>query len=179
MFLFIFRDDSPDGADHSVRSQKALLRKRFQHSGWECPQIPDALDDCIDLYSDRVSQIRMDPRQGLWTRGRITLVGDAACCVSLLAGQGSALAVVAAYILAGELYRSHGDYARAFERYQKLFGPFVFKQQAALRFANYFAPTSKISLFLRNRMMNLMRIPWIADRVIGRDIVDKVKLPQY
>ena len=57
--------------------------------------------------------------------GRVTLVGDAAFCVSLLAGQGSALAMVAAYILAGELHHANGDYTAAFGRYQEIFGPFV------------------------------------------------------
>jgi 2-polyprenyl-6-methoxyphenol hydroxylase-like FAD-dependent oxidoreductase len=122
----------------------------------------------------------MDTRPGAWTRGRVALIGDAASCVSLLAGQGSALAMIAAYVLAGELHRSHGDYALAFRRYEELFGPFVLKkQQAALRFAGYFAPRSRLSLFVRNQMMNLMRIPWIADLVVGRDIADKIAIPQY
>lgn len=127
MFLFIFEDESLDRENENVHAQKALLRKRFGSSGWECPQILDALDASNDLYFDRVSQIRMDTRQGLWTQGRITLIGDAASCVSLLAGQGSALAMIAAYILAGELHRCQGDYAVAFRRYQELFGPFVLK----------------------------------------------------
>jgi 2-polyprenyl-6-methoxyphenol hydroxylase-like FAD-dependent oxidoreductase len=180
MFLFIFEDESLDRGNQNVHAQKTLLRKRFGLSGWECPQILNALDATDDLYFDRVSQIRMDPRQDQWTRGRVTLVGDAASCVSLLAGQGSALAMIAAYILAGELHRSQGDYALAFRRYQELFAPFVLKkQQAALRFAGYFAPRSKLSLFVRNQMMNLMRIPWIADRVVGRDFADKIVVPQY
>ena len=180
MFLFIFEHESQDGSSDNVSAQKALLRKRFGRTGWECPRILDALDDSDQLYFDRVSQIRVDPAQGLWARGRVVLVGDAASCVSLLAGQGSALAMVAAYILAGELHRSRGDYARAFENYQQHFGPFVRKkQEAALRFAGYFAPKSKTSLFVRNQMMNLMKIPWFADLVVGRDIADSIVLPQY
>jgi 2-polyprenyl-6-methoxyphenol hydroxylase-like FAD-dependent oxidoreductase len=134
MFLFIFEDEFLDRGNQNVHAQKTLLRKRFGFSGWECPQILNALDATDDLYFDRVSQIRMDTRQDQWTCGRVTLVGDAASCVSLLAGQGSALAMIAAYILAGELHRSQGDYALAFRRYQQLFAPFVLKkQQAALR----------------------------------------------
>ena len=122
----------------------------------------------------------MDPQQGLWTRGRVTLIGDAAFCVSLLAGQGSALAMIAAYILAGELHRSRGDYASAFARYQDLFGPFVqMKQKAALRLAGTFAPKSAFSMFLRNQIMKLLTIPWIADWAFGRDLSDKIVLPDY
>ena len=68
MFLFTFADEDAAGVSNT-QAQKALLRKRFGASGWECPQILDTLDAADDLYFDRVSQIRMDPRQGLWTRG--------------------------------------------------------------------------------------------------------------
>ncbi|HEX4001102.1 MAG TPA: FAD-binding domain [Candidatus Acidoferrales bacterium] len=180
LFLFTFSDPVADDGACSVAAQKDLLRERFGKSGWECPQILRGLDACDDFYLDRVSQIRMDPRQGLWTRGRVSLVGDAAFCVSLLAGQGSSLAMIGAYILAGELHRAGGDYARAFARYQELFGPFVFqKQKAALRFAGTFAPKSKFSLFLRNQVMNLMKIPWVADLAIGRDLEDRIAIPDY
>lgn len=179
MFLFIFADNQP-AAPEGLQAQKALLRKRFGDSGWECPQILDALDAATDLYFDRVSQIRMDPRRGLWSRGRVTLIGDAAFCVSLLAGQGSALAMVAAYILAGELHRAPGDYTKAFAHYQDLFAPFVLeKQKAALRFAGYFAPKSKAELFLRNQMFNLLAFRWIADFAFGCGLYDKITLPDY
>jgi 2-polyprenyl-6-methoxyphenol hydroxylase-like FAD-dependent oxidoreductase len=179
MFFITFADKEFVGADDD-HAQKALLRKRFENSGWECPQILDALDTCSDFYFDRVSQIWMKTEQGLWSRGRVILVGDAASCVSLLAGQGSALAMIAAYILAGELHRANGDYTEAFRRYEELFGPFVLrKQKAALRFAGSFAPKSKFSLFLRNRIFQLMAIPWIANLAVGRDLADKIALPDY
>jgi len=179
LFHFTFADPAVNNPD-PVQDQKALLRKRFGDSGWECPHILDALDSCNDLYFDRVSQIRMDAQPGLWTRGRVTLIGDAAFCVSLLAGQGSALAMIAAFILAGELHRSNGDYAEAFHRYQNLFDPFIRrKQKAALRFASSFAPKSKFALFLRNHIFNLMANRWIADLAIGRDLADKIELPDY
>ena len=179
MFLFTFADENATG-NGDLQAQKELLRRRFGSSGWECTNILDALDASNDLYFDRVSQIRMDPRQGLWTRGRVTLVGDASSCVSFLAGQGCALAMAAAYILASELHRARGDYAEAFRRYQNSFAPFVLsKQKAALRFAGAFAPKSKFGLFLRNRIFNLLAIPWIADLAIGRDLADNIALPDY
>jgi 2-polyprenyl-6-methoxyphenol hydroxylase-like FAD-dependent oxidoreductase len=179
MFLFTFADEDIAEVE-SVEAQKALLRQRFATAGWECRQILQTIDDCEDFYFDRVSQIQMDPETGLWTRGRVTLVGDAAFCVSLLAGQGSALAMVAAYILACELHRANGDYVTAFRRYQDLFGPFVLKKQkAALRFAGTFAPRSRFALFLRNQIFNLMAIPWVADLAAGRDLTDSIVLPDY
>jgi 2-polyprenyl-6-methoxyphenol hydroxylase-like FAD-dependent oxidoreductase len=180
MFLFTFADETiGDTAADDVSAQKDLLRRRFEKSGWECPQILQALEGSQDFYFDRVSQIRMDPQQGLWTRGRVTLLGDAASCVSLLAGQGSALAMVGAYILAVEFHRAQGDYATAFARYQEQFGPFVLKkQQAAVNSAGWFAPKSSLSLFLRNQVMKLLTVPWVANTVFGRDFVDKIALPE-
>ena len=184
LFLFTFADADPH-VPSDIASQRALLRKRFENSGWECPQILDAMDRSNDLYIDRVSQIRMGPEPGAvadgrWTRGRVTLVGDAAFCVSLLAGQGSALSMIAAYILAGELHRARGNYTEAFARYESLFAPFVLrKQKAALRFAGSFAPKSAFSKFLRNRIFDLLAIPGIADLAIGRDLKDKIALPAY
>jgi len=90
LFLFVFTTDlATSAAPTDLAAQKAMLRARFGDKAWECPQILDALDRTNDLYFDRVSQIRM-PK---WSRGRIALVGDAAYCVSLVAGQGSALAM--------------------------------------------------------------------------------------
>lgn len=178
MFLLTFRDPQRS-LPSTLQEQKAFLRQRFAHSGWECPQILEALDSASELYFDRVSQIHMESRPGLWSKGRVALTGDAAFCVSLLAGQGSALAMVAAYILATELRNAAGDYARAFARYQDSFAPFILKKQkAALRFAGFFAPRSRITLQLRNQVLRLMRFPFIADLAAGRDLADRIALPE-
>jgi 2-polyprenyl-6-methoxyphenol hydroxylase-like FAD-dependent oxidoreductase len=174
MFLFTFADADPR-VPSDVSAQKAVLRDQFANGGWECPQILDALDATHDLYFDRVSQIVMNTS---WANGRITLVGDAAFCVSLLGGQGSALAMAAAYILASELHRANGRYDDAFARYQRLFGPFVSKKQrAARRFAGAFAPKSRVSLLLRNQLFGLLSIGWIADLIAGRGFSDRIALP--
>jgi 2-polyprenyl-6-methoxyphenol hydroxylase-like FAD-dependent oxidoreductase len=180
LFLLVFADrEVNETIIGDMQAQKALLRERFGKSGWECPQILEALDASNELYFDRVSQVRMPAGAGSWTRGRVSLTGDAAFCVSLLAGQGSALAMVAAYILAGELHRAGGDFPRAFSQYQKRFQPFVLqKQKAALRFAGTFAPKSKLSMFVRNQIMNLLRFSWVANLAAG-DLADNLALPQY
>jgi 2-polyprenyl-6-methoxyphenol hydroxylase-like FAD-dependent oxidoreductase len=179
MFLFTFQDDDPS-LPSSLDGQKALLREKFGSMGWETPQILDALDQTSDLYFDRVSQIHMGPAPDSWSRGRVTLLGDAAFAVSLLAGQGTALAMIAAYILAGELHRTGGDYTRAFAQYQQQFGPFVLgKQKAAPRLAGFFAPSSQLALFIRNKAMSLMKFNWIANLAVSRDIRDRIELPEY
>jgi 2-polyprenyl-6-methoxyphenol hydroxylase-like FAD-dependent oxidoreductase len=176
MFLFTFADVNPDGP-HDIAGQKALLKERFGRSGWECPQILQRLGDATELYFDRVSQVEMS---GGWANGRVALVGDAAFCISLLGGQGSALAMAAAYLLAGELQRADGEYQQAFARYEQVFGDFVsMKQRAARRFAGAFAPTSPLSLFLRNQLFRLLSIGWIADLTAGREFSDAIALPDY
>lgn len=179
VFLFTFADSDP-AIPEGACAQKALLRQKFGNSGWECPKILEALDACGELYFDRVSQIRMTLTPNAWSRGRIALLGDAASCVSLLAGQGSSLAMVAAYILAGELRASRGEFQLAFTRYESLFRPFVQdKQKAALRFAGAFAPKSKLALYLRNRVFDLMKISWVADLYAGSGLIDKIELRDY
>ena len=96
LFLFVFAADV-DPLPAVLDLQKAMLRERFGDGKWECSRILGELDRTQDLYFDRVSQIMLDS----WSRGRVALVGDAAFCVSLMAGQGSALAITAAYVLAG------------------------------------------------------------------------------
>jgi 2-polyprenyl-6-methoxyphenol hydroxylase-like FAD-dependent oxidoreductase len=86
LFLFVFAFDS-SGPDPAAE-QKAILRERFGDGSWECKRILGELDRTKSLYFDRVSQIKMER----WSRGRVALIGDAAFCVSLVAGQGSALA---------------------------------------------------------------------------------------
>jgi len=176
LFLFIFASGSEPEA-HRVAAQKAMLRKAFQGDGWELPRILTALDTCDDLYFDRVSQIRM----AAWSRGRIALVGDAAFCVSLLAGQGSALAMTAAYVLAGELATLQHQPQEAFRRYEERLRPFIDrKQRAAERFASAFVPRTQLGIFFRNQVMKSFRIPAVARIAIGRDIRDdQFELPRY
>jgi 2-polyprenyl-6-methoxyphenol hydroxylase-like FAD-dependent oxidoreductase len=107
-------------------------------------------------------------------------VGDAAFCVSLLGGQGSALAMTAAYILAGELKRANGDHQAAFAAYQERLGAFIAgKQQAAVKLSPFFAPTSRFGLFLRNQITKLIAIPFVAQLAVGREFRDRIELPVY
>jgi 2-polyprenyl-6-methoxyphenol hydroxylase-like FAD-dependent oxidoreductase len=177
LFLFVFTTDlAARAAPIELPAQKAMLRARFGDKAWECPQILDALDRTNDLYFDRVSQIRI-PK---WSRGRIALVGDAAYCVSLLAGRGSALAMTGAYVLAGELARAAGRHAEGFANYENRLRGFIeAKQRGAERFAGAFAPKTRWGLTLRNQVIRAAAIPGIARLAFGRDIIDTLRLPDY
>jgi 2-polyprenyl-6-methoxyphenol hydroxylase-like FAD-dependent oxidoreductase len=177
LFLFTFRaHPGQDAPPDDPAAARALLADRFGAGGWECPAIVAAMAESDDFYFDRVSQIHM-PR---WSSGRIALVGDAAFCVSLLAGQGSALAMAAAYVLAGEIARAPSDPAQAFERYQQHLGGFLAaKQRAATRFAGFFAPRSRLAILVQDGLTRLLALPVVADLTVGRDLADRIDLPDY
>jgi 2-polyprenyl-6-methoxyphenol hydroxylase-like FAD-dependent oxidoreductase len=100
--------------------------------------------------------------------------------VSLLAGQGSALAMTAAYVLAGELATSQSRPRDAFDRYEERLRPFILtKQRAAERFAGAFVPRTRLRICFRNQVIKTFRVPCIARIAIGRDIRDQLELPRY
>jgi 2-polyprenyl-6-methoxyphenol hydroxylase-like FAD-dependent oxidoreductase len=140
------------------------------------PRILAAMENVNDIYFDRVSQIRMN----CWTKGRMALIGDAGACVSLIAGEGTGLAMAEAYVLAGELQGCGNDHTAAFTRYQERIMPFLKrKQESAAKFASSFAPKSAFGITLRNFITRLLWIPVLADFFIGRAARDDIKLPDY
>ena len=177
LFLLIFVSERHSKhATLDLAGQKAMLRKRFDAGTWECSRILGELDRTQELYFDRVSQIKMET----WSKGRVALVGDAAFCVSLMAGQGSALAMIAAYVLAGELALAGGSHEQAFAGYESLLRAYIdSKQNGARRFAGAFAPKTRWGLFLRNQVMKAFTIPGLAKVAFGRDIIDTLQLPDY
>ncbi|MBV8919772.1 FAD-binding domain [Bradyrhizobium sp.] len=175
LFLFVFASTNPSLPD-SPDEQRILLREVYGRGGWECERIVAELDRAQELYFDSVSQIRMPN----WSRGRIGLVGDAAFCVSLLAGQGSALAMISAYVLAGELAAREGRYQEAFARYEALLRTYIeAKQRGAERFAAAFAPGTRAGLLFRNLVIKAFAIPGLSKVAVGRDIADVLPLPNY
>lgn len=175
LFLLTAAEANPGPSQWDTENAVGYLRSRFGDMGWEASEILSVLDRAQDIYLDRVSQIRM-PR---WWRGHIALLGDAAYAPSLLAGQGSALAIVGAYILAGELSSAVTSEA-AFERYQDKFLPFIVaKQDAAAKFACSFAPQSSLGLWFRNMVTRAMALPGVAKLAMGGTLRDDLKLPSY
>lgn len=175
LFLLVFAAED-NSLPATLQQQKAILRDVYGRCGWESPQILDALDRTEELYFDRVSQIGMPG----WSRGRVAVVGDAAFCVSLLAGQGSALAMISAYVLAGELGAAHGRHQQAYDRYEAMLRSYIkTKRRAAERFAGAFAPKTSAGLLVRNLFIKAFVIPGFARLAIGRDIADTLRLPDF
>jgi 2-polyprenyl-6-methoxyphenol hydroxylase-like FAD-dependent oxidoreductase len=131
------------------------LRRTYGGLEWI---VPDILDHCADvdsIYYDQVAQIEM-PR---WTRGRVTLVGDACQAVSLLAGQGASLAMGGAYVLAHEL-RQDGPIEEALAKYEAHMQPEIeTKQATGRRAAKWLFPTSQWHITVRNIALKAAQFP--------------------
>lgn len=108
--------------DHrDVEAQKRLLRAKMADFGWHTPRILAHLDDTPDFYLDQVAQVVMDR----WSSGRVALLGDAAFSASPMSGAGTGLALIGAYLLAGELAAADWDHEAGFAAYEQRMRPFV------------------------------------------------------
>lgn len=161
---------------HDIEKQKQILKNEFMEAGWKCSELLSRLDTTTDFYFDPISQIKMEH----WSEGRVSLVGDACDCPSLLSGKGSTLAMVGAYILAGELKLAKGNYITAFNEYEKLLKPFMDKKQkSAQSFAKSLVPKSNFGIWLRNQTFKLMSIP-IFTNILFSQFKDKgLNLKKY
>ncbi|MBP2327610.1 2-polyprenyl-6-methoxyphenol hydroxylase-like FAD-dependent oxidoreductase [Kibdelosporangium banguiense] len=111
--------------DHrDLDQQRKLVADRFAGAGWQVPRLLAEMMRAPDFYFDAMGQIRMPT----WSSGRVSLVGDAAYCGSPLSGQGTTMALVGAYVLAGEM--AYGGGFAAYE--QKMRGFVAANQDVAL-----------------------------------------------
>lgn len=118
---FMFRSQHVLKDIRDENEQKKFLCDTFRDFGWEVQNILNFMLESDDFYFDAITQVKMNS----WTKGRIALLGDAGYCPSPLSGQGNNLALVGAYILAGELKAANGNHIQAFARYNELLHSFV------------------------------------------------------
>jgi 2-polyprenyl-6-methoxyphenol hydroxylase-like FAD-dependent oxidoreductase len=133
-----------------------LLRRKYAGAGWITERVLRDVPDDTSVYFDSVTQIVM-PR---WSSGRVCLVGDACGCLTLIAGQGSHMAMAGAYVLANELARRPGDRAAAFGAYERFLRPHVErKQRQAAKMAATFVPSARSRTWLRRLVVRAMFSP--------------------
>src|SRR5437588_1286894 len=158
--FFLFKQPAKLRYDyHDVTQHKQLLAEAFAGEGWEVPRLLEQMYTAPDLYFDAVSQTRMER----WSHGRAVLLGDAGYCPALLTGQGSTLAMMGAYILAGELKVALGDYKLAFARYEQAFRPVVRQEQKkAGSNARILVPATPLGLWAKTHLFPRLLPPLVA-----------------
>jgi len=108
-----------------LAAQRELLARAFAGAGWEVPRLLAAMRTAPDFCFDSMGQVRLDQ----WSAGRAVLLGDAGYSPTPLTGLGTSLALVGAYVLAGELAAADGDHGPAFRRYEEVMRPYVARGQ--------------------------------------------------
>jgi len=165
---YMFRSNHVLKNSQDKVEQQQLLRSIYQDFGWETSSTLKFLPDCDDFYFGSIAQVKMKS----WSKGRVALLGDAGYCASPLSGQGNNLALVGAYILAGELKKAQGDYVSAFKRYNELLHPFVAAtQQFGADVSQSFLVSEEVSQKIaEERSLNLLQeITIISNNIILPD----------
>ena len=155
---------------HDPHDARRLIEDAYAGLGWRVPELIASLGQAEDLYFDAIARVDVAP----WSRGRIALVGDAACGATL-GGMGTGTALVAAYVLAGELARG-GD---AFTRYETALRDYARRcQKGGDRAGRFLAPKRGLGARIRNRML---RSPRVLELMLkeGRKVTARIDLPEY
>lgn len=165
--------------DHRQPAQQlALLDAAFKDvgvppsGGWtQIPRLLEAARAADDFYFDGLQLIEMDR----WSRGRVVLLGDAAHCASPASGQGTGMALVGAYVLAGELAAAGRGPEEAFDRYEKELRGYVAVNHAlAAKFAKEMTADTRRQIRFRHLMMRILPyMPW--KNLVAKKIAEEVQ----
>ena len=128
-YLSIMSQSPAEYRDQDVTAQKKHMRELFSDAGWESLRVLEGMDEADDFYMQEIAQVKMPH----WSHGRVAVIGDAGYCPSPISGMGTTLAIIGAYILAGEVGASNGDYQTAFASYERKMKPYVIKAQSLPR----------------------------------------------
>lgn len=144
--VFLFRSPRELEYHHrDVPRQKQLLRQAFAGFGWELPRLMAELEHTPAFYFDSITQLRMDT----WSRGRVSLAGDAGYSPGAAVGGSTSLAIVGAYVLAGELAAAGGDHVRGFRAYEDALRDYVLRgRQFAMSAARRLIPQTPLQLWM-------------------------------
>jgi 2-polyprenyl-6-methoxyphenol hydroxylase-like FAD-dependent oxidoreductase len=174
--MFYFASPELDYDPRDTGAQRKILADTYRGVSWEVPRLLQSSEHAPDFYFDSVSQVHVDR----WSKGRVVLLGDAGYCASPLSGMGTGLAIVGAYVLAGELAAAGADPAGAFERYQARMRGYVRECQESAS-GKWFIPSSRAAIWFRNQNLRLLpHLPWKG--LIGkmaRKTATAIDLPNY
>jgi 2-polyprenyl-6-methoxyphenol hydroxylase-like FAD-dependent oxidoreductase len=170
---------SPQLADPpgTVTQQQELLTELFAGVGWKAPFLLQAMRDAPDFAFDSMGQIHLDK----WSDGRVVLLGDAGYCPTPLTGLGTSLALVGAYVLAGELVAAAPDHRVGFARYEQILRPYAKRsQQLPPGGVRGYAPSSALAIRLQAISMRSMT-KWPMRALLAGQFAKagQVELPNY
>lgn len=173
---------APIGYDRrDPAAQLKLLATYFAGAGWQCQELLAAAAEADDFYFDAFLQIHMPTI----SQGPVTLVGDAGYCASPLSGMGTSLALVGAYVLAGELGPADAlDSAalpQALARYEATMRPYIRRCQQLPNGINGYLPKSSSDVAITGKVMKWMQRPpfrYFAERK-WFTAADAIALPDY
>jgi 2-polyprenyl-6-methoxyphenol hydroxylase-like FAD-dependent oxidoreductase len=156
---FFLRKTTGPFRGSSSTSARCELETHYRDFGALVPKLLRASTSASHVYLDAVTQVVMKP----WTARRVVLLGDAAQCVSLLAGQGASMAVAGAWVLAEALDCHEGDVAAALAWYEARLRPVINRQQrAGRRMAKWFIPEGRLGLIVRDWATRAAAWPLVA-----------------
>jgi 2-polyprenyl-6-methoxyphenol hydroxylase-like FAD-dependent oxidoreductase len=182
--LFIFHSKNELQYHHrDVLRQKELLRDVFTGMDPEVDRWLEELDRTPSFYFDSIAQLQLDT----WSSGRVTLVGDAGYCPGPAVGGSTSLAVLGAYVLAGELARAGGDHVRAFAAYEREMRQPVLRSRAFARgAAKSLVPGSRAAVWAMTQAVQLVSLlPASLTRAVaklntkGVRMHDSMRVPDY
>lgn len=182
--IFMFR--SKKELEYDYRDdlrQKELLRGAFAGMHAHVDRWLSEIDQTPAFYFDAISQLQLNT----WSRGRVTLVGDAGYCPGPAVGGSTSLAVIGAYVLAGELAEAAGDYERAFAAYERQMAESVRRSGAFARgAAKTIIPGSPAAVWALSRGLQLVtRLPASLTTAVaklntkGVRMYDSMRVPDY
>jgi 2-polyprenyl-6-methoxyphenol hydroxylase-like FAD-dependent oxidoreductase len=182
--VFLFRRSVEFSYDyHDQREQKDLVWQVFAGEGWEVPRLLEEMDRSTDFYLDSISQIRM----ATWSKNRVSLVGDAAYSPGPAVGGGTTVAIVGAYVLAGELSAADGDHVPGFRAYEDQMRAFVERSRtigpSSMRML---IPSTPSQVWLAAQLMRVLpRLPATVQGAIGSRLsgpgraLESIRLKRY
>ena len=170
--FFVFASEPLKYERDNIEQQKRLLAEAYAGGAWKIPELMEKLPGAEDFYMDSVSRVITHH----YFRGRVVLLGDAAYG-NTLGGFGTGLAIVGAYVLAGELFRAHGDYKVAFAQYEDKFRGYA-KVSQKVNAGTLLAPSTRLGMYVRNRMFSVAALSTALIKLMDHFATD-MKLDDY
>lgn len=144
--MCVFRAEGLEFDHRDVAQQKKILLDVYAGAGWETARLLEAVPEAADFYFDSISLVHMDR----YTRGRIALLGDVGYGATC-GGMGAGMAMVASYVLAGELAAAGGDHRVAFPEYENMIRGFAKAcQRVAGNAGPFLAPPTRAAIRRRD-----------------------------